>query len=188
MREGRARMASAAVGARGRPDGDLNSLARHARQLAPGDDASGLLRAAAELLPDVLGAEFSCIGELLPGESILVFRAGRGWTESLLKPGDTVQIAPDSLADRVLRAQTPIVVADLSKDTRFRPCRVLAQHGIASGICIPVLFEGKSVGVLGAFSRKKRGFSWNHLLFVEDTADLLSEVLARRRQGGGAES
>ena len=103
--------------------------------------------------------------------------AWRSWHGTWSEPPQTLQTPPpgdaiaSSLAGRALRTQAPIVSNDIARDeTASRKEHFLAA-GIRAMAAIPLIVEGKSIGVLGFVAREAQ-------FFDQEQVNVLSELTA----------
>jgi hypothetical protein len=86
---------------------------------------------------EILDVELVKILELLPGDSELMLRAGIGWRAGLVGSAH-VSTGRDTQAGYTLAAGRPVIVEDLAAETRFTGASLLHQHGVVSGIAVPM--------------------------------------------------
>jgi signal transduction histidine kinase/DNA-binding NarL/FixJ family response regulator len=154
-------------------------------------NASYLLDRAASILSDALHVDFVKILEFLPEEHSFLLRAGIGWKEHFVGR-EKIGAELSSLAGFTLRASRPtipgnlrtlepVIIEDLTTETRFSPAQFLRDHGVRSGIS--VLIHGKDedhpYGVLGAHTVRKRRFSADEAQFLQAAANILAAALLR---------
>jgi len=149
------------------------------------DDESRLLEAAVALLVPALGVGYVEILELLPGGSGLKLRAGAGWGDTHAGQA-TVDVAFDLHTGYTLASASPVVVEDLSTETRFRGTRPLHDHGIVSGVSLTIEVDGRPFGILGVYTDWPRPFGCEAVLFLEATTGLLGTAIARLRAAAAA--
>ena len=154
---------------------------------------SSLLDKAASTLSQALQVEFVKIMEFLPHEESFILRAGRGWKPHFMGR-EKVGAELNSIAGFTLRASRPtipgdlrtlepVMIEDLTTETRFSPAPFIREHGIRSGVS--VLIHGKDqehpYGILGVHSTEKRCFSADEAQFLQAAANVLAAALLRMR-------
>src|SRR5437588_3078923 len=168
-----------------------DELARRARQQAAGaqlslfalkgDDLQPLFAQAAALVAETLGVEYGVVLEWLPEKQEMAFRAGAGpWIDEIVRRV-TVSTAPGFMAWFYMRSRAPVVVADLPAETRFAPCELLLEHGVKSGIAVPISGGDRPFGVLEANAKELRAFSGDEVNFVWSMANVLATSIEQRR-------
>jgi PAS domain S-box-containing protein len=169
-------------------------LKRHARQQAAiaqlsvtalrVDSLKPIFDEAVALITSTLGVEYGNIMEWVPDNNAMEFRAGEGpWSADILRRV-TISTAPGFMAWFYLRSKTPVVVEDLPRETRFAPCELLIEHGIKSGIAVPIAGKERPFGVLEANAKQLRSFSSDEVNFVWAMANVLATAIEQRRVAG----
>src|SRR5229473_113137 len=118
-----------------------------------GDGLQVLFDEAVACVAAVFDVELGMVMEALPDGGTLKMRAGAGpWREGAVGNA-TVTAANGFMGFYAMRAREPVVVADLASETRFLPCPLLLEHGIVSGVSVPIQGREAAYGILGAHSR-----------------------------------
>jgi len=139
-----------------------------------------LFDAAAESIAGTLDLEYCSVLELLPDGSRLFGRAGVGWKEGVIGHA-TVEAGPGSQAGYTLQSVAPVIVEDVSTETRFRVPPILRDHDVTSGLSVIIEGPACPFGVLSAFSRRRRVFTKDDLLFLQAVANILAASIERTR-------
>ena len=140
----------------------------------PLDDLFAL---ACDRVAECLDVEYAKVLEYRPAEGDLLLRAGVGWRHAQAGVA-TVPDGTDSQAGYTLRASEPVVVPDLADETRFRAPALLTDHGVQSGISVPIARgEDEPFGVLGIHSVSPRAFAKADGQFVRSVANLLGDAV-----------
>jgi PAS domain S-box-containing protein len=141
---------------------------------------SELMDEVARSVAATLEVQYCKILELLPGGEEFLLRAGVGW-----KPGVVgaarVPAGKDFQAGYTLAAGQPVIVRDVSTETRFTAPPLLTEHGVVSGISVVIHGQDGPYGVLGAHSRVPHAFSEDDLHFIGTIATLLAAAIQRQR-------
>ena len=148
------------------------------RQALADSDVSVLMDRAVDLVARTLHVDCVEVLELLPGGETFVRRAGVGWAkgsarEGIWKAGD------DSQPGYTLASDAPVVVEDLSRESRFRRPPLLVDHGVVSGVSVVISGPEHPWGVLGAHSTERRRFSGDDVNFLQAVAHVLAGALER---------
>ena len=93
--------------------------------------------------------------------------------------GDHVPNLPATPAGFVLEQGGPVVVADYRKEGRFTVPRAYFDAGLTSGLAVPLLDRGASIGVLKVRSREAKHFGLDEIRFLESLSNLLATSLQR---------
>jgi signal transduction histidine kinase len=136
---------------------------------------------AVELVSKTLRLEHCMVMEAQPEEGVLRFRAGAGPLKEGVLARVTVSMAPGFMGWFSIKAESPVVIADLPSETRFAPCEILINHGVKSGINVPISGRERPFGVLGAHSTQSRSFSPDEVNFVWAMANVLATSIEQTR-------
>ena len=138
-----------------------------------------LLDAAVLAVAPALEVEFTKVLELR-SDGDLLLRAEIGFDAGLVGhavvPGGT-----GSEAGYVLLAGEPVIVEDLSAETRFQPAALLADHRVRSGVSVAVGPRERPFGVIGAHTTSKRHFSRDDISFLTAVSNVVGTSLQRER-------
>ena len=132
-------------------------------------------------IAETLEVELVKILELVPGDAELLLRAGTGWLPGLV---GTALVSTDrnSQAGFTLASGGPVIVENLASETRFGGPSLLHQHGVVSGLTIPIAGrDGRTYGVLGVHSTRPRNFSENDVSFLAAVANMIAGAIQRRQ-------
>ena len=150
------------------------------RQALGAADLSAVMRSVTELVAKTLSVEFCKVLELLPGNDVLLLRAGVGWREGLVGR-TTVSAGTNSQAGYTLLCKEPVIVEDLRTETRFTGPPLLRDHAVVSGMSVIIGPGDHPYGILGAHSAKARAFSQDDVHFLQAIANVLSQVIEHSR-------
>lgn len=130
---------------------------------------------------ETLGVELTKVLQLLPGGDELLLRSGVGWKPGLVGTA-TVEADTRSQAGYTLASDSPVVVADLRQEERFRAPTLLTDHDVQSGMsCIIRDPDGGPWGVLGIHTTQVTAFTENDVAFIVAVANSLGNAVARLR-------
>jgi PAS domain S-box-containing protein len=138
-----------------------------------------LLNQTATLVSVVLEVEFCEVLQRRNGSLILV--AGEGWEEGSI--GTTkVSSGRGSQAAFTLDSGQPVILTDITTETRFEPSELVRRHGAVSGITVAIdCGEAEPWGVLGVYTRSKTSFSTTDVDFLRSVAIVLGQAIERSR-------
>ncbi|MFQ5724235.1 MAG: PAS domain S-box protein, partial [Terriglobia bacterium] len=156
------------------------AVAQLGQRALAGTDLSALMEEAVTLVAETLEVEYCKVLELLPDDQVLLLRAGVGWKEGLVGRA-TVGAGGDSQAGYTLVASEPVVVADLSRETRFHGPPLLRDHGVVSGLSCVIRGRERPYGVLGAHSPRRRIFTPDDVTFLQTMATVLASAIESKR-------
>lgn len=138
-----------------------------------------LLGQTAMFIATVLDLDFSEVLQRQNGHLKLV--AGEGWDEDAI--GSTkVAVAAQSQAAFTLEARSPVVVTDMTTESRFTPSELVVRHGAMSGLTVAIeVGEGQMWGVLGGYSRSRRQFTTTDADFLRSVSIVIGQAIERQR-------
>jgi two-component sensor histidine kinase len=132
-------------------------------------------------IADTLDVKLVKILELVPGDAELLLRAGTGWKPGLVGTA-LVSTGRDTQAGYTLASGGPVILDNLAVETRFRGHRLLHQHGVVSGLTLPIAGrDGRTYGVLSAHATRRRSFSENDVSFMAAVANVIAGAIQRRQ-------
>jgi two-component sensor histidine kinase len=144
-------------------------------------DLQTLFDELAATIAEMLETELVEILELVPGDAELLLRAGVGWKPGLVGSAH-ISTGPWTHAGYALAAGAPVVAEDLAQETRFSASPLLAEHGAASGIAVPIAGpDGRAYGVLATHARRKRRFEEHDVSFVTAAGNVVAGAIQRRQ-------
>src|SRR5438067_5288975 len=133
-----------------------------------------------EVLDRVRGALDADTAALLlmdADRGVLVARAARGLEEEV-RQGVQVPLAR-GFAGRIAAEGRPIVIEDLSRADVVNP--ILGQRGIRSMLGVPLLVEGRVIGVMHIGSLKSRPFGEDDIRMLQLAADRAAIAIDKAR-------
>ena len=155
---------------------EQRAAARFAQLALIERDLEALLRLATRTVSDTLHVAYSAVMEYREAPARFDLRAGVGWESD----EDLIPFADGAQAAYTLQAGSPVVVADYSKESRFTPAGMLADHGIVSGLSVVIEGRERPFGILTAQSREPREFAQG-IDFMTAVASVLSAAVERNR-------
>ncbi|MGP0593659.1 chemotaxis protein CheB [Nitrospira sp. T9] len=143
-------------------------------------DVQRVMDACVKLLSQTLPIEMAKVLEFLPGKQSLLLRAGVGWKEGLVGHA-VVGTELNSQAGYTLISQKPVIVQDLSRESRFSGPSLLIDHQVTSGMsCIIRDQDGNPHGVLGVHTSSSREFEEKEVEFLQTMANILASAIHRK--------
>jgi signal transduction histidine kinase len=158
------------------------AVSRLGQRALSGADLATLFGEAVTAVAGTVGVELAKLLELQPGGRQMRLVAGVGWRPGLVGTA-LVPTVGASQAGYTLRTGQPVIVEDLSSESRFSGSEsgLLQDHGVVSGMSVIVAGRGGPWGVLGAHSARRRRFDQDDLAFLQSVANVLAQAIERRR-------
>lgn len=144
-------------------------------------DLDRLMDEAVALVTETLDTDYCKVLELLPNGDELLLRAGIGWNEGIVGSA-TVETDRHSQAGYTLLSTEPVVVEDLTAESRFSGPDLLIEHGVESGISVIIGSPTNPWGVLGTHDQNHRKFSVHDINFVRSVSNILATAIERANQ------
>ncbi|SDZ76204.1 PAS domain S-box-containing protein [Haloplanus vescus] len=151
------------------------------KQALETQDIDHLMDEAARLVAETLDTDYAKVLELTDAGDELLLRQGVGWDEGIVGEATVSAVDRDSQAAHTLDATHPIVVDDLTTETRFSGPDLLTDHDVRSGISTIVGPTGDPWGVLGTHDTARREFSQHEVSFVQSVANILGAAIDRHQ-------
>lgn len=117
---------------------------------------------------------------LQPDGKSLRLVAGYGWDEGLVGK-KTIEAGLSSQAGYTMQHHQPIIVNDLSRETRFEPPELLLSHNVVSGMTVIIEGGERPYGVLGVHTTSPRRFNQDEVHFLQVIANILAAAIQQRR-------
>jgi PAS domain S-box-containing protein len=141
-----------------------------------GADLRELMQAAADCLTDVLSIDMAEVLELLPDREQFAMRGQVGWDELHMVP------VAETHSGLTLTERGPVIVRDTATETRFGTVSFLrTEHGVISGLGVPMIVSGRELGAITVHSRVAREFTEDEVYFVSSAANVIAAAMERRR-------
>src|SRR5712692_972680 len=145
-----------------------------------GLDLPVLMNETVALVAKTLNVEFCKILQLSDDGVSLLLCAGVGWKGGMVG-AVTVNAGTGSQAGYTLLSSAPVVVEDLSTETRFKASPLLQEHRVVSGIEVIIAGSKQPFGVLGAHTGERRDFTTDDINFLQAIANVLAATIERQR-------
>ncbi|MGJ3253153.1 MAG: PAS domain S-box protein [Elainellaceae cyanobacterium] len=146
-----------------------------------GLDLDALFYQTTRLIADALDVEYCKVLELLPNGQELLLRSGVGWQPGLVGRA-RVGTERQSQAGYTLLSHHPVIVENLSGESRFSGPPLLTDHGVVSGMSTIIQGRGdRPFGILGAHSIQSQHFTHDDVNFLQSMANLLAAAIERKQ-------
>jgi PAS domain S-box-containing protein len=133
---------------------------------------------AIKMLSDMFQAEIALVLELSADGTLLHPRAAVGVDESLIE-GRTLATEGDSQSSFTVQQDAPVIITELSRETRFRPSKLLLDRGITSGMSVVIRGRTRPYGVLAIHCRRHRRFEADDANTLTAAANVLGMAIER---------
>lgn len=156
------------------------ALAQLGEQALRSAELGPFLDEAVAMAAKALDVEFGRVMELSPDRNALLLRSGVGWKAALVGQAmeDTGMASPSGFS---LLSQVPVIVEDLRTETRFSASELLREHGLVSGMSVVIATSQGPYGVLCMYTRQRRTFTKDEVVFLQSVANVLSTTIERYR-------
>ncbi|MFS0519050.1 PAS domain-containing protein [Nostoc sp. UIC 10607] len=142
-------------------------------------DLTTLMNSCVTIVAQCLKVQSCKILELLPDDHRLLLRAGVGWQPGLVGKA-TVSAGINSQAGYTLLSKEPVIVNDLSAETRFNGPPLLHEHQVVSGISVVIHGKERPFGVFGAHTTRHHTFTKDDISFLQAVANVLATAIERQ--------
>tara|TARA_R110002049_G_scaffold44333_3_gene129832 strand:- start:66728 stop:68623 length:1896 start_codon:yes stop_codon:yes gene_type:complete len=138
------------------------------------DPFEDFMAATVALMADALAVPMVKILGFSDQAEHLTLLAGVGWHDGLVGAAQ-VGIDQESQAGYTLLADAPVVVTDLSTETRFSGPPLLFEHGVVSGLSVIIPgIKSRAFGVLGVHDAVAHEFTESDVDYVVSVANLIA--------------
>ncbi|MEA5410049.1 PAS domain S-box protein [Haloarculaceae archaeon H-GB2-1] len=142
-------------------------------------DIDALMAHATTLVADTLDTDYCKVLDLDAEREHLRLRHGVGWDDGLVGNATVSAVDDDSQAAYTLASSEPVVVTDLTTETRFSGPDLLSDHDVRGGVSVLIGPEDDPWGILGAHDTECGEFSENDVNFVQTVANILATAIRR---------
>ncbi|SEQ93163.1 PAS domain S-box protein [Natrinema salaciae] len=144
-------------------------------------DLDTLMAEAAELVAETLGNDYAGVLDLSAAADELLLRQGAGWDDDSVGSATVSAAEGDSQAAYTLATENPVVLEDVSVESRYSSSSLLRDHDVRSGISTIVGSADDPWGVLGTYDTEPTEFSEQDTAFVQAVANILANAVDRHR-------
>jgi len=159
----------------------LNVVSDLGQRALEEQDLDALLADAAELVATTLDTDYCKVLDLDADAEELLLRQGVGWDEDLVGDATVSSVEDDSQATYTLATDQPVLVDDLTTETRFTGPALLRNHDVRSGISTIIGPTDDPWGILATHDPDYRTFSENDATFVQAVANILAAAIGRHQ-------
>jgi two-component sensor histidine kinase len=137
-----------------------------------------LMTDAVTIAAQILEAELAGIFELTPAKDSLRLTAGAGWPAGLVGQ-TTLELTADYPAGYALLTKQPLMIENLSYDSRFSQAGWLHRHQVVSGLSLVIQSRQEPLGVLEVYTTRRRRFTEDDSHFLQAVTNILSMAWER---------
>ncbi len=155
-------------------------LVEAGRLLWDEEDIKKTMDSIVHLVSKTLNVKFCEILLLDKTNNSLCIVSGVGWNEGVVGNA-IVDVGLNSHVSHNLNELKPFVIKDLKSDTAFSTSSLLIEHGIVSGISVPMIIGEHVIGVLGVYSDKFTEFTNDDTNFLQSVGYIIASAIENRR-------
>lgn len=157
------------------------ALLRLSQGLLGATDTQTMMDLATRMAARAINVELAAIVLLEPDGEHYSARAGTGWPAQVLQQAQQVPLAVNPGLEHAVQAQTPVVIADESRDTRFEALPWVREAGVAASLIVPMLVAEEAIGSLIVNSRTARDWRDDEVRLLSLIANQTAQALERVR-------
>lgn len=143
-------------------------------------DLTSVMNRSVTMIAETLAVELCEVLLLDETSDSLRLIAGVGWKDDSVGHA-TASTSSDSQVGHTLITNGPVIVSDWNREDRFHRRPLLDFHDVRSGITVPMVSRGRTIGVLGAHSQTLRTFTSEDITFFQSIARLIAVGIERKR-------
>lgn len=161
----------------------LLGLQRVTAEIAMGMDIRKVLQTVTDTVVEVLSGKSATVRLLHQERQELMVLARCGLSKEYLNKGQ-ILLSDSEIDQLALSSATPIEISDLANDPRVLYPKAAAEEGLVSGLCAPMIYKGRSIGVLRVYTGVAHSFDWfeKQLLMSMASAAAAAVIHARRNK------
>ena len=138
-----------------------------------------LMAEVSRLVAETLDNRYCKVLDLHVERDELLLRQGVGWKDGIVGEATVSSVEDDSQAAYTLANRHPVVVEDLTTETRFSGPALLTDHDVRSGISVVIGSFEEPWGILGTHDTESKSFSEQDVNFVKSVANILASAIER---------
>ena len=144
------------------------------------DSLSELFDLVVSAVGPALGVELVELLELQGKQGGLQLRAGYGFRDDVVG-SEVLDLAHSWRVEQALDTGKPVIMRPGARERLSHREAWLSEHGVRSGITVPIPGRGAGFGALGAHTRKRRRFHAEDTHFLEAAASVIAIAIEGRR-------
>jgi signal transduction histidine kinase len=155
----------------------LETLVDMGQLIVSEDDLNNVLDRIAEESTRLMNVAISSIMLLSEDGTELELRAWHGASSEYIKRPN-LQVS-DSLVGVVVKRQKPTTVLNVQSQAQYQQTELARKEGLVSLLSVPLVFEGRSLGVLSVYTKKLHRFSNEEIRLLTAMAGLSAVAIAK---------
>jgi sigma-B regulation protein RsbU (phosphoserine phosphatase) len=154
----------------------LDLIAEVSKSVTSTLELSQLMADTARLIHEHFGYPYVQLFTVHPNRRLIEYEAGSGKRSAKLKGYNLDLDDPQGIIPWVARESRTVLAKDVSLDPRYRPSPVPPKNTCCE-LTIPLLFDGKAIGILDIQSDKAHAFNDDDRLMFEAVADTIASAI-----------
>jgi PAS domain S-box-containing protein len=155
------------------------AVAHLGQQALAGVTLDRLLDEATSLIRTILKVDLCSVLQLTPDAKELAPLASAGWSSDTSRT--RLSAATGSQSAYTLHVGEPVIVEDMATETRFPISDQIRKAGVVSGVTVMIATGEQRIGVLSAFTHRRRSFTKDDVFFLQSVANVLTAAIVRQR-------
>ena len=149
-------------------------------EINQGVELQKILKIVTKTVVETMSQKSASIRRLSPnGKELTVHSAHTAEPQYLdLRP---IQLSESILDREVLGSDRPVYVEDMTTDPRVLDHEQSKKEGVVSALCTPMIYNGKTEGILRVFSGEKHSFDWFEIQLAKTLANAVASAVAHER-------
>ena len=144
------------------------------------EDINKTMKGIVNLVSETLKAKFCMILLYDKTNNSLSLASGVGWKEGIV--GHTkLDVEPGTHAEFNMSQLKPVVIEDLRNEKRFSIFPLLVEHGVVSGVSVPMIAGEHVLGVLGVYTEELIKFTKDDSNFLQSVGYIVATAVESRR-------
>jgi two-component system, NtrC family, sensor kinase len=141
-------------------------------------DLGKILASTLPLVTDISGAAGAEV-HLMDDDGCLAWSASHGLAERFVAASRALRLRPgEGIAGRALTTMAPVLVEDPAREPHFQCREAALASGYVAMLCVPLIAQGKPVGILQLFSSPEHQYAVELLPLVQAISGQLAVAIA----------
>jgi two-component system cell cycle sensor histidine kinase/response regulator CckA len=144
------------------------------------EDINKTMNGIVNLISETLKVKFCMILLYDKTNNSLRLASGVGWKEGIVGH-TTLDVKAGSHTEFNLSKLKPVVIEDLRNETNFSILPLLVEHGVVSGVSVPMIVGEHVLGVLGVYTEELTRFTKHDTNFLQSVGYIVAAAVESRR-------